>query len=540
MSDMLETPILIVGAGPVGLAMAGDLGWRGQTCIVAEQTDGSIFQPRQDLVGIRTMEFCRRWGIVKDVENCPYPRDLPQDNIYMAGPLIGGWEVGRYESPPLGEAKSPPQSPQTRERCPQNMFDPILAKFARSFESVNIMYRHRVGAFEQDADGVTVTLEDLDNGGEKTVRARYLVACDGANSRIRQALGITQTGQPALTYTTNVIFRCEGFEKLHGRKVGYRFILIDTEGTWATIVAIDGRDHWRFSIIRSGDGSRELTEDEVRAAIVKAVGVEFDYEIVSIMPWTRRELVADEYQRDRIFLAGDSAHATSPTGGFGMNTGVGDTVDLCWKLDAVMRGWAGPKLLESYGRERPPIATRNVREASGNLGRMLSPQPDPHRLDDTPEAEAAREQLGKDFAEAMKREWQTLGIHLGYFYEGSPIIVPDGTPEPSLNPSVYEQTSRPGSRAPHVWLKDGSSTLDWYGRSFVLVRLGADAPDGAAFTEAAKAAGMPLEIVSCAEPDVGKAYERKLVLVRPDGHVCWRGDAMPTDAARVVDVVRGA
>lgn len=539
MPDVLETPVLVVGAGPVGLAMAGDLGWRGIPAVVIEQTDGSIFQPRQDLVGVRTMEFCRRWGILSDVVNCPYPRDYPQDNIYMAGPLVGGWEIGRYEVPPMGEDKPPPQSPQIRERCPQNMFDPVLAKFARSFDCVKLVYRHRLTGFTQDETGVTATVEDIDNGGARQIRAQYMVACDGANSRVRRDLGITQAGNPALTYTTNVIFRCEDFERIHGRRIGYRFIFIDGEGTWATIVAIDGKDHWRFSIIRSGDGSRELTEEEVHAAIRKAVGKDFTYDIVSIMPWTRRELVADEYRRGRIFLAGDSAHATSPTGGFGMNMGVGDIVDLSWKFDAVMAGWGGPNLLDSYFVERQPVATRNVREASGNLGRMLSPRPGPEFLQDSPSGASERAQLGKDFAEAMMREWRTLGIHLGYVYENSPIIVPDGTPAPSLDPTIYEQTSRPGSRAPHVWLKDGRSTIDLFGRSFVLLRIGADAPVAAHFESAAKKAGMPLQVIAIDEPEVVKAYERKLVLVRPDGHSAWRGDTMPADVEAVVDKARG-
>ena len=539
MPDVLETPVLIVGAGPVGLAMAGDLGWRGIAATVIEQTDGSIFQPRQDLVGVRTMEFCRRWGIVGDVVGCPYPRDYPQDNMYMAGPLVGGWEIGRYVVPPMGQDKPPPQSPQIRERCPQNMFDPVLAKFARSFDCVTMMYRQRMTGFSQDETGVTATIEDLDHGGARQIRAQYMVACDGANSRVRRDLGITQTGNPALTYTTNVIFRCDGFEKIHARKIGYRFILIDGEGTWATIVAIDGKDHWRFSIIRSGDGSRELTEDEVHAAIRKAVGTDFDYEIISIMPWIRRELVADEYRNGRIFLAGDAAHATSPTGGFGMNMGVGDIVDLSWKFDAVMAGWGGPKLLDSYFVERQPVATRNVREASGNLGRMLSPNPGPKFLEDSAEGAAERAQVGKDFAEAMMREWRTLGIHLGYVYENSPIIVPDGSPAPSLDPTIYEQTSRPGSRAPHVWLKDGRSTIDFFGKTFILLRIGAGAPDVSAFEVAARNAGLPLEVISIDEPDVVKAYERKLVLVRPDGHSAWRGDALPADAQAVVDIVRG-
>ncbi len=540
MKPDLETPILIVGAGPVGLALAGDLGWRGMHCIVTEQSDGSIHQPRQDLVGIRTMEFCRRWDIVKDVVNSPYPRDLPQHNIYMAGDLTQGWQIGRYDVNPMGEDKPPPQSPQIRERCPQNMFDPILRKFASSFETVDLRYRHRVTHVEQNGDGVIASVELLDSGKKIRIGARYLVSCDGAGSRIRNALGIDMIGTPALTHTTNVIFRAKGFAKLHKWGACYRFIFIGLEGTWATIVAINGRDEWRFSIIRSGIGDREMTEAEVHAAIAKATGTDFEYEILSIMPWTRRELVASRMREGRIFIAGDAAHAMSPTGGFGMNTGVGDAVDLSWKLTAVLQGWGGAKLLESYSVERRPVAERNVREASGNLGRMLSPAPSSHFLDTTPEAAAERAKIGAEFSEAMMREWRTLGIHLGYYYEGSPVCIADGAPLPVLDPAIYEQTSRPGSRAPHVWLQDGRSTLDYFGRGFVLMRLGKDAPDVSAFASAAKACGMPLDVIVNCEPGVTKAYERRLVLVRPDGHVCWRGDDMPANAAGIIDHVRGA
>lgn len=540
MTEILETPVLIVGAGPVGLALAGDLGWRGRSCTVIEQSDGSIYQPRQDLVGIRTMEFCRRWDIVGDVEATAYDRDYPQDNVYIAGSLAGGWEIGRYETPSMNASRPPPESPQKRERCPQNMFDPVLGKFAQSFDSVDIRYRHRFMGFEQTADGVLVDVERLDGGDPLRIAVRYLIGCDGANSRVRGVAGIAMGGNSALTYTTNIIFRCAGFEDLHDKRPGYRFIFIGPEGTWATIVAINGRDEWRMSIIRSGDGSRALTEDEVRAAIRRAVGVDFDYELLSVMPWTRRELVAESLSAGRVFLAGDAAHAMSPTGGFGMNTGVGDAVDLSWKLDAVLSGWGGAKLLDSYTRERRPVAVRNVTEASGNLGRMLSPEAHPDLLDRSPAAEKLRERVGVEFAEAMQREWRTLGVHLGYFYEGSPICVPDGSPPPSLEPAVYEQTTRPGSRAPHVWRTDGSSTLDLFGRGFVLMRLGDRAPDTTAMENAAQSCGLPLRIVSVSEPDVVKAYETPLVLVRPDGHVAWRGSDLPADSAAVIDRVRGA
>ena len=535
----LQTPVLIVGGGPVGLALAGDLGWRGQSCILVEQSDGTIFQPRQDLVGIRTMEFCRRWGIVGDVEATPYDRDYPQDNIYVAGDLANGWEIGRYAVPSMNDSRPPPESPQKRERCPQNMFDPVLKKFAASFAGVDIRYRSRFVGYEEVGNGVVARIEDIATGETDRIAARYLVGCDGAGSAVREAAGISMSGNPALTYTTNAIFRCAGFERLHPMAPGYRFIFIGTEGTWATLVAINGRDEWRFSIIRSSADRSRPADDNVRAAIRRAVGRDFDYELLSVMPWTRRELVADTYRNGSVLIAGDAAHAMSPTGGFGMNTGVGDAVDLSWKIAAALEGWGGAALLDSYTPERRPVARRNVAEASGNLGRMLSPPAQDGLLDDTPAAAVLRAEVGRDFAEAMQREWRTLGIHLGYFYDGSPICAADGTPAPDLDPAIYEPTARPGSRAPHVWLADGRSTLDLFGRGFVLLRLGADAPPGETLAEAAAGCGMPFETIALPDHAVAEAYRCALVLVRPDGHVAWRGDRAPDDAASLIDRVRG-
>ncbi len=544
MADVIETPILIVGGGPVGLALAGDLGWRGRECLLVERTDGAIVQPRQDLVGIRTMEFCRRWGLVEAVEAAPYNRGYPQDNVYVAGSLAEGWEIGRYKSPSMNEARPPPESPARRERCPQNMFDPILRDFARSHASVSLRYRHRFLGLRSERDTIVAGIERADTGEGLEIRAGFVIGCDGAGSAVRESLGTRLIGKPALTYTTNLIFRRAGFESLHDKPPGYRFILLDEEvGTWATIVAINGRDEWRMSIIRSSADGRILPEDEVRAAIRRAVGRDFDYELLSVMPWRRRELVAESFQsgpRGPLFLAGDAAHAMSPTGGFGMNTGVGDAVDLAWKLDAELAGWAGPGLLASYTAERRPVAERNVREASGNLGRMLSPGPQPGLLEPGPNGAARRARVGRDLATAMLREWRTLGIHLGYCYEGSPTCVADGTPPPSLDPAVYEPTARPGSRAPHVDLGRGRSTLDLFGRGFVLLALGPSPPDPEPLCRAARMRGMPVETVTLDRPDVARLYERELVLVRPDGHVAWRGGAAPPDPLRLVDRVRGA
>ena len=544
MDSAFETPILVVGGGPVGLALAGDLGWRGCDCLLVEQSDGTIVQPRQDLVGIRTMEFCRRWGLVEAVEAAPYNRDCPQDNVYVAGSLARGWEIGRYPSPSMNGARPPPESPARRERCPQNMFDPILRDFARSHATVSLRYRHRLVGLRTDGRGAVADIERTDTGARLEIRARFVVGCDGAGSAVREATGARLIGAPVLSYTTNLIFRCAGFEALHDKAPGYRFILLDDEaGTWATIVAIDGRDKWRMSIVRSSEDGRNLADEEVHAAIRRAVGRDFDYELLSVMPWRRRELVAETFQSGPagpVFLAGDAAHAMSPTGGFGMNTDVGDAVDLSWKLDATLAGWGGAQLLASYTAERRPIAERNAREASGNLARMLSPGAQPGLLEPGTEGDALRARVGGDLATAMLREWRTLGIHLGYFYGDSPICVADDTPPPSLDPAVCEPTARPGSRAPHTDLGGGRSTLDLFGRGFVLLTLGRSPPDPDPILRAARRRGVPIEAVALRRPDIADLYEKILVLVRPDGHVAWRDDSVPSNPMALVDRVRGA
>src|ERR1700722_9965020 len=535
-----HTPVLIVGAGPVGLALAGDLGWRGVSCMLVEQTDGRIEQPKMDLVGVRTMEFCRRWGILDWVRDAPYPGDYPQDCVFLTG--LNGFELGRERFPGRAFEPCPPQSPQKRERVPQDMFDPILKRFAVSFDCVTLQYQTALVSFREGPDGVEATLRDTRTGTTRTLTADYLVGADGAASMVREGAGIAMGGNPALTYTTNVLFRCADFPALHRMGKAYRFIFIGPEGTWLTIVAVNGGDRFRMSIVGTPDKVNH-SEADIRAALRRAMGKDFDYEILSVMRWVRRELVADRYGAGRGFIAGDSAHLMSPTGALGMNTGIQDAVDLSWKLEAVLRGWGGPELLRSYESERRPVALRNVAASAENLERMLSTRdrkPPPQVFADCPEADAIRAEYGAWFTQTMRHEWFMNGFHLGYRYDNSPIVWPDGTPAPPLEGRAYTQTARPGARAPHVGLRDGRSTLDLFGRGFTLLRIGPNAPGGEGLMQAAAAAGVPIRAVALDHPEVRDAYQRALVLVRPDGHVAWRDDAEPREPAAVIDVVRGA
>ncbi|NIF55156.1 MULTISPECIES: FAD-dependent oxidoreductase [Burkholderiaceae] len=536
----MQTPVLIVGAGPIGLALAGDLGFRGVPCTLIERSDGQVTQPKMDMVGVRTMEYCRRWGIVPWVHDAGYNRAYPQDCAWVTG--LKGYEFGREVFPSPQDEKCPPQSPQKRERCPQNFFDPVLRRFAQQQKGVEIRYNTELVEFSETSDGVVAKVRDVKTGEESVIEASYLVGSDGGASVVRQALGIGMTGEPTLTYTTNVVFRSDNLEALHDKKPAYRYIFIGPEGTWATLVAINGRDQWRFSLV--GDETRlTLTEEQMSAAIVRAVGREFDFEILSMLPWVRRQLVADSYGTKRVFIAGDAAHLTSPTGGFGMNTGIQDAVNLSWKLAATLHGWGGEHLLATYETEQRPVAIRNVAEATGNLKRMLSPRvlsPSREIFEDGPGSEAARIEFGIQYTELMKREWFSIGIHLGYMYEGSPIIVPDGTPQPPDEVSSYVQTARPGSRAPHVWLAQDESTLDLFGKEFVLMCFSPAVTESEALRDAAARRHVPFRSVDIDNEEARRLYERRLVLVRPDGQVAWRGDELPDDPLALIDTVRGS
>ena len=539
--EQIHTEVLVIGAGPVGLALAGDLGWRGRKVLVVDKGDGSIFQPKMDLVGIRTMELCRRWGIVSEVEGSPYDRDYPQDNVYLTS--LQGFELGRQPMPSMRQEKVPPESPQKRERCPQNMFDPILRRFAENQKGAQLCFQTEYESFTQTDDGVTALIRDGVTGERKEVHTRFLVGCDGAKSKVREQLKIGMQGKGLLSYTTNVIFRCAAFNSLHNKAPGYRYMFVGPTGTWATIVAINGKDQWRMSIVGNAQDKRTYTEDELRSFAYQALGQPFDLEVLSVLPWQRAELVADKYRDGRVFICGDACHLTSPTGGLGMNTGIGDAVDLSWKLAAQLEGWGGSQLLDAYGIERRPVAMRITRFSTSNLEVMKQVPSSPKIAENSPEGESVRARVGSAMSEGLKKEWFSLNMHLGNRYIGSPVNVSTEPEDPVQIQAEYDDaieyhpTTRVGCRAPHVWLEQDLSTLDLFGRGYVLVTSQLEKNND--LIEVARQLQIPLRIFHLLQPAAQKIYEKRHVLVRPDGHVAWRGDALPGDVLGWLKTISG-
>lgn len=531
---MIETEVAIVGGGPVGLSLACELGWRGIDCVAIERNPEFGEEPvaKINLVNARSMEFCRRWGIEKEVRHGGFPDDYPMDIVFTTS--LRGKLIARLPYPSMGEQGEHPDSPTNRQRIPQGLFEPTLRRAAQRFESVRVRFRTKVDSIEQHADHVLVHCTGPD-GEPVTVRARYLAACDGAHSRVREALGVQLLGEQRISYSCGIYFESPHLWRLHDKGKAIMNVLIDRGGMWANLNMIDGFKTWRLSVV-GGQSYVPPDQLDIPALMRRAMGGDFDYRVVGLYPWLRKAVVADRYRVGRCFLVGDAAHQLSPTGGFGMNTGMADAVDLGWKLAAVLRGWGGPALLDSYEIERQPIGQRAVDEATANFRNLVRLPTHDWIEDDGPEADARRAELGRAFYASTRAEWESWGVQLGYRYDGSPICVSDGTPPPPDDPVHYHPNARPGARAPHAWLAAGRSTLDLFGRGFVLLDFGGDA---APFVGAARAAGLPLEIVPVDDPAVAALYGAPLCLVRPDGHVAWRG-ASAGDAAAILDRVRGA
>lgn len=529
--------MLIIGAGPVGLALALDLRQRNVASMIVDKGDGIVRHSKMGVVAIRSMELCRRWGLAEKVRNTAFPKDYALNQVSctsLAGHMLG---ISRY--PSMQDEPTTRESPEKRQRCPQVWFDPILKAAAEEASNVTMRYGCEMTGFNVHDMHVEVKLRDISDGAQYTVVASYLVGCDGATSDVRRELGIEMLGERVLNYSVSVYFRRPDLVAAHNMGQAERYLFIGDEGYWGHLTAVDGKDYWRLTVASAE--KLDMASFDPAAWVERCLGRKDDQVAVeTVMPWRRAKLVAEHFGRGRVLLCGDAVHVMSPTGGYGMNTGLGDAADLGWKIQGMLEGWGGPGLLASYEAERGPVGVRNTYAAADNFARVMTSLDFSQVTSETPEGEAKRAELGAILAEAGRGNIETTGISLGYRYENSPLVVPDGTPPTEDLPREYLPTARPGHRAPHAWLAPGQSTLDLFGAGFVLLRFGDSAPDAAPLIAAAQKRQMPLSVTTIESAEVASLYGRQLVLVRPDGHVAWRSDALPANPLELVDRVRGA
>jgi 2-polyprenyl-6-methoxyphenol hydroxylase-like FAD-dependent oxidoreductase len=533
-APVVETPVLIVGGGPIGLALAADLGRRGVEALLVEKNENRLGPAKMLEVSVRTMEFCRQLGIADKVRNWGFPQDWPLDSAFVTDLL--GYELGRVRTPPLGSGASSEFSPERGRPCPQTWFDPILEGCARTFPHITLRHRVELESFVQDDDGVTAMLRDHGSGRMEIVRAGYLVGCDGFASTVRGLLGIAIRGEPHIDWSMTIYLRIPDLSAYHDKEKAFRYVFVGPEGTWSFLSIVDGKDLWRLQLVDVDEG--RLQNADIAALMRRCMGRDVPYTIEDKSLWIRKRTVADRFGDGRVLIAGDAAHAHPPNGGLGMNTGIQDAFDLGWKLAATLAGWGGPDLIASYDHERRPASARAAEVSLANYRRLVSAEQRAEILSPTSAGDAARRAIGERLVEENEKSWHPVGVHLGYIYHPSPIVVPDGTPVPADDTFGYRPTAFPGARAPHVWLAPQRSILDLFGDGFVLLKFG-EAPSDA-IERAAESRGVPLAVHRIDHREAAALYRRRLVLVRPDGHVAWRGDSQPDDALMLIETVRGA
>lgn len=532
----METQVLVVGAGPVGLALALELGSRGIDVTVVEQQMRAGAQPRAKTTNVRSMQHMRRWGIADALRKAAsLPQDYPMDVVFSTTLL--GRELCVIENAFAGDKRRDDRFPEPAQWVPQYTVEAVLHERLASMPSVHIHFGVAFDSVSQSDDCIVATLRGVESEASTTIRADYLVGADGARSRVREATGIRMEGDHAFAHNYNLVLRIPELRQNPPTRRGIMYWLLNPSSP-GVMGPLDGLGHWYFATTLA-PGVRDLEDGEIERRVHGAIGRPVQFEIVTRDIWAAHRLIADRYREGRIFLAGDACHLHPPFGGYGMNLGIADGVDLGWKLAAVLQGWGGEELLSSYQDERRPVHVRTIAEAVENYRVLSADLLKPDLDDDTPAGSLARSEVAEVIAATKTREFSTLGVVLGSRYVDSPIVVDDGSAPPIEHSSYFAPSAHPGCLAPHGWLADGSSLYDHFGSGYTLLMLDENA---ASFAEQIRSAahhvGMPLLVLDVrGEPHLRGLYGAPFALIRPDQHVAWRGRR--ADAATLVEILRG-
>jgi 2-polyprenyl-6-methoxyphenol hydroxylase-like FAD-dependent oxidoreductase len=545
MDRRIDTDVLIVGGGPVGMTLAIDLAQRGIDVTVAEmRSAGEASSVRCNHVAARTMETFRRLGFVHAVRDAGLPADYPNDVVFRT--TATGIELSRIPMPCRAQrytAKGGPDTwwptPEPPARINQIYLEPILFAQAASTPRLRIMSRTRVVDFAQTKMGVRATAEDLDAGGVSEISAAYLVGCDGAHSEVRHQMGAKFTGDAVVMQTQSTYFRAPQLLAMIARPAWLSISLNPRCSGY--LFAIDGRERWLIHNWRPP--AEDLASLDRDLCIRQILGVDssFKVEILGKEDWTGRRMIADRFHDRRVFICGDAAHIWVPFAGYGMNAGIADAMNLSWMLAGVIKGWAAPEILDVYEIERLPVTEQVSRYAMNtSIAGIAMNSEVPGNIEEAgPAGDATRARIGKQAYELNVGQACCGGLNFGYFYKDSPIVAYDGEDAPGFTMYDFSQSTVPGCRTPHLWLRDGRSLYDALGADFTLLRFDPTVAVSSLVTAAAQR-GVPLAVLDVDADDGASLYPSKLVLSRPDVHVAWRGDGVPADPIGLIDRVRGA
>jgi 2-polyprenyl-6-methoxyphenol hydroxylase-like FAD-dependent oxidoreductase len=450
-----------------------------------------------------------------------------------------GYELAHIKNAFNGYLERDERYSEPAQWIPQYCIEAVLRDGAKRWPSLDVRFGVRLDSVEQSPGGVTATLLDLGTQRPFTVRASYVVGADGARSTVREMIGARLEGRHGLASHCNTIIRVPEFGDNPPRQRGIMYWLVNPESP-AVMTPMDTNNTWTFGTTIPEDKG-DLSPEEIRDRLFKSVGRPIGFDIVAVDRWSGHQLIADRYRNGRIFLAGDACHLHPPFGGFGMNMGIGDAVDLGWKLAAVLCGWGGQILLDSYEPERRPVHLR-VLEVSVQNYSVLSQHLVRDSIDtDDERGRQARAGLSSEILKSKTQEFKSLGVVLGSHYSGSPIVVGDGSSPPPTRIMEYEPSAHPGCLAPHAWLDETTSLYDKFGSDFTLLLADGEAKAAAdRLMDAACEQGVPVTVLAPEERRLRELYGAPLALIRPDQHVAWRGEGDDLDAADLMRRVTGS
>ncbi|RWE38309.1 MAG: FAD-dependent oxidoreductase [Mesorhizobium sp.] len=528
--DNRDADVLIIGGGPTGLALATELTMRGKRVCVVERNERTGVQPRAKTTNVRTMAHMRRWGLVPEVRRrSPLPQGFPRRVLFQhtlfANPIVS------FDDSFCASPQRRDEFPEHAEFIPQYVIEGILAEKVASEPLATVMFGWELVSFAEESEGVVARVRGRD-GAERELRAPYIIGADGGRSSVRRLLGIEMRGKSNLTTFATLILRIPGLIERNGLPRGLFHFIVRPDAA-SIIGPLDQGDVWYFSRVAQA----EVPTEDILNVARRAIGCEVEIEVLARDNWVVHSLLADGYRKGRAFLAGDACHLHSPFGGHGMNLGIGDAVDLAWKLAAALGGWAGEGLLDSYAVERAQVHKAVIDSATRNVGALSENFADPILGETGPEADAARTAAAAEIRKLKTPEFHSLGLVLGYRYTNSPAIALPDREGPPLEVSRYVPDATPGHLAPHFWIDETISIYDLFGIGFTLI-VGEGQRDVSALVEDVEATGIPLKVLRLDEALIDRHFEAPLVLVRPDQHVAWRGNAIP-ESRRLIEIMRG-